>query len=422
MRVIGKTIALTVVATLTLGALAVPTARAQDGGYEGHDWPHWRGPQHDGISRETGWVQDWSGDGPPIAWRAQIGRGFSSFAVVGSRVYTMGHEGGEETVYCFDADSGDLIWEHGYEAALLDRMHEGGPTATPTVHEGRVYTLGKEGRLLCLNADDGEVIWRKEMQEVTGLEAPPQWGFASSGVVVDDTIVFQAGSTIAFDQASGEVVWRSKEYDPSYATPAPIEFDGKPALASLNSFGLAVVDARNGEELSTFPWETRFDTNATTPIVADGKAFLATGYGKGCALVDLQPGQADLLYRKQERGNSLSNHINTSVLYDGHIYGFDGNTNRNKLGELVCMDFATGEEKWRHRGLGVGSLTISDGKLIILSDEGTLVLAEATPEGYQETGRKRILEGKTWTVPVLSHGRIYARTAEGEMVAVDVQP
>ena len=410
------------------GALTGLTASlpAQSGeGAAGKNWPNYRGPHHSGISHETGWVKDWPEGGPPIAWRANIGTGYASMAVVGDRVYAIGSKSGRETVYCFDAGSGETIWTHSYPAKLIDKMHQGGPSATPSVHDGRVYTLSKDGQVFCLDAGNGEVVWRADLQEAAGLGEPPNWGFASSAVIVGDLAVFQAGPMVAFDKDTGEVAWRSKSYPPAYSTPRPFEWEGRTVLAALNTWGLSVVDAESGEEVSRYPWEAPSDTNSITPLVQGEEVFLSAGSNTGYAIVRLRPGRAELV-RRRKGDQAMSAHVFTPVVYGGHIYGFDGNGGRgrrpNRRAYLMCMDWESGEVRWRERGLGAGTLIASDGHLIVLSEGGDLMVLRATPEGFQPRSRAKVLDGKCWTAPVLSHGRIYARNAGGDLVCVDVRP
>lgn len=403
---------------LTIAMALALSASAWAEPYRGVDWPHWLGPNYSGISQEAGWRAKWDAGGPPIAWRVNIGIGFSSVAVAEGKLFAIGYDDGHEIVHGLDAATGKTLWTQKYPGAKIDNLHEGGPGATPTVAEGVVYTVGKEGQLHAWHADDGKMIWSNDLRKLTGRERVPAWGYTGSAVVVGDLVCYQAGQTIALDRRTGQVKWMSTEYEPAYTTPEPFESKGHSALAVLNSWGLVLLDAANGKELSKYPWQTRFSTNATTPLVHDGQVFLSTGYGRGCTLVNIRAGQCEPVYENKE----LSNHISNSVLLDGMLYGFDGNSNRNKLVELVCMNWADGKVRWKQRGFGLGSLIISDGKLIILSDAGELVIAEATGAGYRELARARVLAGKCWTSPVLSHGRIYCHNAAGELVCVDVRP
>ncbi|MEX0712347.1 MAG: PQQ-binding-like beta-propeller repeat protein [Pirellulales bacterium] len=379
------------------------------------EWPNWRGPTHDGISGETGWTSDWPEEGPAQLWTAQVGTGFSSMAVSQGRLYTMGHRGGNDSVFCFDAATGETLWEHSYACELVDNLHEGGPAATPTVDEGRVYTLSKEGHLFALDSLTGAVIWQQELQRLLGVEQC-EWGFSCSPLVLGERLIVEAGRTAALDKSSGELIWQTDAYRAGYGSPVAFDHEGQTLIAVLNNDCLLVVRADDGAEVAQHPWETDYATTATTPIVSGDTIFISSGYNRGCALVKLSGGELEVVYAHRE----MSNHMNNCVLWRGHLYGFDGNSNNRRLVNLVCMDHASGEIRWNQDGLGCGSLMAADGKLLLLGDQGELAIARAAPDGYEELSRARVLGGRTWTVPVLSGGRIYCRNAAGDLVCLDV--
>ena len=378
------------------------------------DWPHWLGPDRNGISGQK--ELTWPAIGPAILWRAKIGAGFSSIVAAGNHVVAMGNKSGLETIGCYDADDGKEIWRHAYKADLVDNLHEGGPCATPAIHQGRVYTVGKEGAFLCLQLTDGKIIWQVDLRKDLGVKLP-EWGFTSSPVILGNRVILQAGPTAAFDLSTGKLLWKSTAEKPAYGTPTIFGRSGKMLLAVLNTTHLLILDAADGKELAGVTWKTSFDTNAATPIVVGDKIFVSTGYDKGCALYQFTGDQLNPIYKNK----TMRNHMNASILLEGHLYGFDGNSHRSELVDLICMDMATGTANWRQNGLGCGSLLIAAGKLVILTDEGTLVLAEAAAAGYKELGRIRVLTGRCWTMPALSRGRLYCRNADGDLVCVDMQ-
>lgn len=384
------------------------------------DWPNWRGPNRDGISRETGWNPARLDDGPKILWRQQIGVGFSSMAVADGRVYTMGNtaQAGDEKgkdhadiLWCFDAKTGDEIWRYTYASPLQPDGYEGGPSATPTVEAGRVYTLSKHGHVLCLDAATGAVIWQRHLGKDHDLE-PPRWGFAGSPVIIGDLIVLNAGSYgLALHKQDGRLAWRSEKGPSGYASAVPYERQGQIHAAILGHREVFGVVAATGEVLWKHPWTTKYDENITDPIVIGDRVFVSTGLGTGAALLEKD---GDTL-REIWSHRDFQTWMDTSVLWQGHIYGSDM---RHRA--LKCLDPETGEVKWMQKGFGLGTVMLADGKLIALSDAGRLIVAEATPERYNELASAQILDGKCWTVPVLSHGRIYARNAVGDLVCVDV--
>jgi len=374
------------------------------------DWPNWRGPNHNGISNESGWVAVWPEDGPKALWKKSIGTGFSSLAVSRRHLYAMGNIDDRDIVYCLDAETGQGIWEQSYPCPVFAKSHEGGPSATPTVDGSAVYTFSKKGDVYCLEATTGKVIWHKNVSEELGAKAP-DWYFAGSVLVIDDILILSAGTWgIALNKTDGSFVWQNGKGPPGYATAVPFTAGGRKCIAIFGAKGVAGLVAATGEQLWQFGWETPWDENIADPIVSDDKVFISSGCGTGCALLKFQGGSVDEIWRNR----NMQNHLNSSVLWQGHLYGFDES-------ELKCLDFKTGRVVWSQEGLGKGSLMAADGKLIILSEKGRLVIAEASPEGFKELSSAQILKGKCWTVPVLANGRIYARNASGDLVCVDVR-
>ncbi len=384
---------------------------------KGGDWPNWRGPSHDGFSTETAW----SLEKAEVVWKKHVGVGFSSMSVVDNLVYTQGHDGrkkgGKETVYCLSAKTGEVVWSDEYPAAIVDYLHEGGPCATPTVYSGRLYTISKDGRLKCFNALNGKVIWERNMMKAAGMRKPPEWGFAGSPYVLNDKLLIEGGYTFALDLESGKDIWRSESFRHAYGTPATFTHKGKSLIATLKTDGLVILDASDGSTLAFRKWETSFRTNSTTPIpLSDGRIFISTGYRRGSALLQLKGDGLQTIWENK----NLSNHMNNSVIYNGHIYGFDGNTHMAGPKEMVCLELATGTVKWRAgAALRCGSLMAADNRMLALGERGQLIEAPLSPEGFEPTVEIQALTGKCWTVPVLANARIYARNAKGTLVCVN---
>jgi outer membrane protein assembly factor BamB len=396
---------------------ANPTSPLNWKDHLGADWPNWRGPQHNGISSETGWADTWRDDGPKQLWKATVGTGFSSISIAKGRLYTMGHRGGDDTIYCLDPNTGDEIWKYSYPCKLVDNLHEGGPAATPTVDDDRVYTVSKEGQLFCFDAAKDDVLWSVKLQDLLGVEMPA-WGFSCSPRVLGELLIVEAGRTCALNRKTGKLVWKTDEYRPGYGSPAIMRRGDEDLVVVLNNDYLLVVNAADGKEIAKQKWETDFATSSTTPIIDGNTIFISTGYNEGCAQFRLN---TDNTLERNYQNKNMSNHMANCVLYESYLYGIDGNSHARRTCELVCMDAVTGAVKWKERGLGCGSLMMADGKLIVLSDEGELVIAPASPDGFKPTAKARVIEGKCWTVPVLSHGRVYCRNADGDVVCVDLR-
>ena len=380
-------------------------------------WPRWRGPHQDGISRETDWLKDWRKKKPPVLWRREVGIGYSSVSVAGKRLYTMGHRDGKEWVWCLDALTGEPLWNDGYAGKLVDNLHKGGPASTPTLDDKRLFTLGREGQLRCYRAADGKLLWSHQLQKLLKVKLP-EWGFSCSPVVAGEAVVVDAGWIAAFDRRTGRLLWKTGPFRPGYGTPAVFrDSRGRELMAVLTNDALVVVRTQDGKEVARSPWETPYVTSSTTPIVHQDRIFISTGYGRGCALLELEKDQLRRVYAH----NKMANHMNTCVLWQGHLYGIHGNSHARRQCRLVCMEWATGRVRWQRRGFGCGAWMLADGMLIVLADDGRLCLVEATPEEFRSRGEVQVLDETCWTVPVLAGGIVYCRNDLGTLVAVDVR-
>ena len=403
--------------TLTFLAIFLQfIAQSQLPGQSPESWPCWMGANHLGVSSEP--MPDWPDGDLPIRWERNVGIGFSSVSIVDGRLYTMGFDRktNVETVYCLNCDSGNVIWKHNYPSQLVDNLYEGGPGSTPTVHGGLVYTLGKTGQLFCFNASTGEMKWKKDLRRDLDIGLP-EWGFNSSAFIFGKDVIFEAGRVVAYNQLTGEKHWQSERHTAGYGSAALFKNEGKNLIVTLDSDAIRVSDASSGSQLDAFPWQSPFRTNSTTPIVRDELVFISTAYNVGCGLFRFENGKLNLVYDNRD----MRNHFNNSILHEGYLYGFDGNSNFGRVVHLVCMEFSTGKVRWKQRGFGCGSLMIADDKLLILSDRGRLTLAKADPEKFESISESPLLDGKCWTVPVYFNRRIYARNATGRLVCAAIK-
>ena len=399
-----------VLAGFAVAGLAGDLARGAAGLGDSVGWANLRGPDHNGISVEKDWFTP--GAKARIAWRTSVGDGYSSVAVVGGRIYTMGYVGKDDVVYCLDARQGtNVIWRHAYPCSGGQYP---GPRATPTLDGDAVYTFSRDGDLLCLAAEDGKVRWSRALAKELKV-APPGWGFASSALVLQNTVFVNAGAHgVAINKQSGVTLWESGVGIAGYATPVPFTVAGKPALLVFAGKSMEVVDAATGKELQRHPWETGYDVNAADPlVVGPDRFFISTGYQRGCAMLQIAE---DKLTVKWENKN-MSTHFSSCVLWNGYIYGFDGNVGK---GDLKCLDAETGEVKWSDSSLGFGGLMLADGKLVVLTERGDLAVVAATPQGFQQLFRENVMKGTCWTAPVVAGGRVYCRNDKGELVCVDL--
>ena len=412
------------IADLPRGA---PTAQAAD-------WPQWRGPTRDGISIERDWTTKWPAKGPKLLWQTPVGGGYSSVAVVGSRVYTMGfvldepgpdkkyktdEDGrrlGKDIVWCLDAETGKVLWKHSYPAPGDDTF------STPAVCDGRVYTLGRFGQLFCLDAADGRVVWHKNLMGEFGGKRPYD-GYACSPLVLQDRVVVEAGGQarlLALDAKTGQLAWKRGTGDAAgMSSPVPYRADGKPAVLMLTPKMALGVNV-GGEELWHYSWKGGGYTLAT-PLVHGDRVLLSVFPRDGLSLM-LQLTSAGPKEIWKSRGMGLLFH--SGVLVDGHVYGpysFEGEA---KSTLLQCVSWDTGKVEWTHVGLGFTPLILADGKLILTTDDGNLVVAEASPKAYKELARAKVMDGgygQCWICPVLCDGRLYTRRHWGNLLCLDLK-
>jgi len=395
---------------LILGLFLLPAVGA---GAQGADWPRWRGPDGTGVSIETEWNPKSVNSHPKIAWTASVGTGFSSVAVKGQYLYTLGNENEKDTIFCLDAKTGRRVWSYSYPCGLGSYP---GPRATPAIDEGFVYTLSREGHLFCLDAETGKVRWARHLGKDFGVN-PPTWDFAGSPVVFGDMLLLNAGeSGIALDKRSGEKLWGKGGGPSGYATPVLAQFSGKPSAVLFGRDAVMGVELSRGTVEWSFPWRTGSDVNASDPLVLGSRVFVASAYGNGCALYELGSGKPALLWKSQ----AFQTHFSSFVVLDGFIYGIDGDARQFSAGTLRCLDARTGRESWSAR-LGFGSLIAVGGRLIVLNAAGTIITVEATPAAFREIARGSLPRNQYWTPPAFVRGILYVRNLQGDLFAIDMR-
>lgn len=389
---------------LALVALLVPPAPQASA----PAWPAWRGPDGTNVSSERGWS---SAGAPEPLWRARVGRGHSSVTLQGGALFTQGFDEaqGVDRVSCLDAGSGAERWRHEYPAELDALGHGGGTHATPVVADGVVYSFERQGVLRALAADSGELLWRRDLVAELGAQ-PTEYGFGSSPVVAGELVLVNAARVVALERASGATRWVTEDLGAYYSTPALFRLGERELVACFDRPGLDLLELADGTRRLHFPF-TRGETSvsASTPVVVDERhLFVSSAYGHGAALLDVSGAEPVVLWETKAMRTKLAG----CVLVGGCFYGFDEEM-------LKCLDHE-GKERWRTRGLGLGALTASDGRLIVLSGAGELVIVAAEPGAYRELARRPVLTGGSfWASPVLCDGRIYLRSGEGELVCLD---
>jgi outer membrane protein assembly factor BamB len=399
-------------------------------------WPQYRGPNLDGTTTES--IAPWSDAGPRVVWKVPTPAGFSSFTVGQGRAFTLvqGNVQGANREICvaLDANDGRRLWESpvgiakyddGGDSGTANNRGGDGPRSTPTLDGDSVYVLSAQLYLACLDVATGVERWSKDLvREFKGRNIT--WQSAASPLI-DGNLVFVAGggpgqSLLAFDKTSGQVVWKTGDEKMTHATPTLATFFGSRQIIFFTQNGLVAVEAATGKPLWRYAFPYRVST-AASPVVGDDIVYCSAGYGVGAAAVRItQSGgrfTATELWRS--RGDRpVANHWSTPVYRDGHLYGMFSFKEYGD-GPVKCVELATGKVKWEQEGFGPGNVILAADRLLALSDAGQLVLIEANPVHYRELARANILDGKCWSTPVLSDGRVYARsTVEG--VCVEVAP
>ncbi|MGE3807734.1 MAG: PQQ-binding-like beta-propeller repeat protein, partial [Gemmataceae bacterium] len=243
----------------------------------GADWPCWRGPDHNGISPETGWLTQWPQAGPPSAWKTKVGLGFAALSVKDGLCYTTGNADEKDTVFCFDAVTGKEVWKHSYDAPLGDLYFQGGTTSTPTVHAGKLYQLSRWGDLFCLDAAKGKVLWSRQIAKEDKLPVPT-WGFASAPRIHEKLVLLNVGKAgMALDKDTGKIVWMSDKEESGYSTPVLFQREGATFALVSSGKAFAAVDVHTGKPLWDVRWVSRYGVYAADPIVAGSLVFLSSG-------------------------------------------------------------------------------------------------------------------------------------------------
>ena len=434
----------TILIGLTLGLfLSVGTSRADD-------WPQWMGPNRDDVWQETGILQKFPAKGPKELWRVPIKGGFAGPAVAGGKVYVMDYVTdvdfraksnpaarpaikGQERVLCFDAKSGKDIWKHEYDCPYAI-SYPAGPRCTPTVQDGKVYTLGSEGNLFCLDADTGKKIWAKEFK-VDYKAKTPTWGFCGHPLVDGKKLICVVGGenalAVAFDKDTGMEVWKSlSAQEPGYSPPTMIEAGGKRQLLIWDSDALNSLDPENGKPY----WSVAIAPSHAMSIMAPRKAgdYLYVG-GIGNTGVMLKLASDKPAVEEVWRGTTKTGvfPINMTPFAEGeYLYGVD------QPGELMAVDVKTGKRLWttfdpvsgkRKQGSGTAFIVKNGDRFFLFNEMGELVIARMSPEKFEILDRAKILEptgvafGRdvVWSHPAFANKCMFVRN-DKEIVCVSL--
>lgn len=396
-------------AAIACGVLASPTLA--------DDWNQFRGLNRDNLCQETGLLDSWPADGPKLVLTATgLGEGYSTVAIVGDRIYTMGNVDGAEHVMALDKSTGEIVWK----ARNGSEYREGqgnGPRGTPTVVDGKVYSLGGQGDLGCYDAETGDVIWQLNiLKEFGGSNIT--WGISESVLIDDGNVICTPGGSaatvVALNVQNGRTVWTSKVPEnpqASYASPVIADVGRVKQYVIFTSKGICGIRAADGEPMWGQDKSSNGTANCATPLVIGSSVFSSSDYGTGAELVELTSRSRKTSARGVYHTRDMKNHHGGMVYLDGFVYGSNGDI-------LSCVNLKTGKSTWNERSMK-GSVVYADGKIVFRHEGGDVVLLAADSGEYQELGRFAQPERSgrpAWSHPVIADGRLYLRDMDKLLV------
>jgi len=366
------------------------------------DWPQLLGPQRNGVVPGTITLKN-----AKLAWKKDVGAGFSSPVVAGGKLILHHRNGANETVECLNAATGERIWKLDYATTYRDDFgFDEGPRGTPAVAEGKVYTFGAEGVLHAIDLNTGKKLWRVDTHPRFKIDKQ-FFGDAASPLVGDAVYVNVggAGGVAAFDKGSGNVLWTATTDEAGYSSPVFATIGNKQLILCFTRAGLVALEP-GGKIVFLFPWRSRShaSVNAALPVVSGNLVFLSASYNTGATLLDVSGAQPKQLWSSDE---ALSNHYATSVLKDGYLYGFHG---RQEFGQsLRCIELKTGKVMWNTDGFGAGSVTLVGDRLLVVRENGEAIVAPATAEGFRPESKGQLLPAVVRSYPAIADGRLFVR-------------
>jgi outer membrane protein assembly factor BamB len=386
------------------------------------DWPQILGPNRDGVAVGEKIVDKLPAGGPKTVWQKSIGEGYAGVAVSSGRAILFHRVGNKEVVESYDALTGAPQWKHAFAANYGGGVNsDTGPRCVPLIHDGAVYLFGAAGDLHSVSLANGEPRWsRAAYKEYNGSEG--YFGAGSTPIVAGDKLLLNVGGRgagiVAFHLKDGTTAWKATDEGASYSSPTAVTIDGVQHTIFVTRLSALSIDAANGKVRWQFPFGARGPTvNAATPLVIDGHLFLSASYGVGAVWAKIGKTGATKVW---DSNDIMSSQYTTCVYHDGSLFGIHGRSDIPPA-NLVCFDPKTGKERWSKTNFGMANLILADGKLILVDEQGTLVLATASRKGYEALGRAQILNSTTRALPALANGLLYVRDAE-TLKCVDLRP
>jgi outer membrane protein assembly factor BamB len=389
------------------------------------DWPQFLGPTRNGVYPGNDLAETWPKDGPPVLWQRNVGQGFSGPTVADHKLVLFHRVADKETVECLDAKNGKPLWKFDYPTAYVDDFgFDEGPRATPSIANGRVYTYGAEGMLHCLDLSSGKKIW--SVNAKAEFDAPKGFfGIACSPLVEGNSVLLNIGGKdgagiVAFDAATGKLLWKASNDRASYSSPIAATVDGRRYAFFFTRQGLVAINPGDGKIEFQFPWAPRIQASVSsaTPLVIDDLVFLSASYGAGAVLLRVKNNGVEKIWSAED---VLSNHYATSVEHNGFLFGIDGRTDPgfSPPPSLRCVELKTGKIRWQTDDIGAATITLAGYQLLILTEKGELIRAAADADAFKPNARAQILPFQVRAYPALADGCLYARSKD-KLVCVNL--
>jgi outer membrane protein assembly factor BamB len=397
---------LLVIAFATLSALEPSAPLAQGAG-----WTQFGGPRRNFTSDSKGLATSWPANGPKQIWKRELGEGFSPIAVDGDAIYSMYQRGEFELAIAMDAETGFTLWQSPYSAPITSTMSRApGPRATPLVVGDAVYTVGATGKLHRFDKSTGKVEWSHDLFETFKPPLQDEY-YAASPLAYLDTIIVPVGapgaSVVAFDQKSGRVAWKALDFRISYASPILIDVEGQPQVVIVMESDVIGIDPANGALLWKHPHANRTKTNVSTPVWGPGNLlFVSSAYDSGGRMLKLSRQGDRTVVQELWYSRDLRIHVANAVRIGDTLYGSSGDFGPTFF---AAVDAHTGQVRWQQRDVVKASIIYADGKLIMLNEQGELVLATPGETGLQVHATAQVLTPTSWTPPSLVGTILYLR-------------
>ena len=377
----------------------------------GEDWPQFLGPSRDGVYAGPAVGLAWAKSGPPLLWKIEVGQGFSAPVVARGRVILFHRRENRAIVESLDALTGKRVWSSEYPTLYRDDFgFDEGPRGTPAVAGEKIYTFGAEGVLQALDFATGKRVWSVDFKQKFGAEKG-FFGAACSPLVEGDRVLMNVGGpngagVAAFDGATGKVLWTATNDEAGYSAPVATTIGGVRHALFFTRNALVDIDPASGKVRFIFPWRSRShaSVNAAAPVVAGNLVFLSASYGTGATLVQIDGSSAKQIWASDD---ALSNHYATSVYRDGYLYGYHG---RQEYGQsLRAIELKTGKVQWNVDGFGAGTVTLAGDRLLLIRENGEIVVAPASPKEFKPLARAQLIPGVVRAYPALADGKLYVR-------------